>query len=200
MTTSANSRQSEHPISPIFLERWSPRAFTGEDIPEAEMLTILDAARWAPSSYNVQPWRFLYARRGTPNFARFLNILNEFNRGWAHTASAILIIASKKTSMAPGATQALPNATHSLDTGAAWGYLALQASLSGWQAHGLGGIDRELARRELKIPDDYTVEAGAVIGRPGDKSVLPASLQGGEMPSPRLPLVQVAFEGDFVGK
>ncbi|QEI08169.1 nitroreductase family protein [Pigmentiphaga aceris] len=200
MTTSANSRQSEHPISPIFLERWSPRAFTGENIPEAELLTILDAARWAPSSYNFQPWRFLYARRGTPNFERYLAILNEFNRGWGHTASAILIIASKKTSQAPGAAQATPNLTHSLDTGAAWGYLALQASLSGWHAHGLGGFDRDLARSELNIPDDYTVEAAAVIGRLGDKSLLPEGLQGGETPSPRRPLAQVAFEGNFVGE
>jgi nitroreductase len=200
MTTSANSRQSEHPISPIFLERWSPRAFTGETIPEAEMLTILDAARWAPSSYNFQPWRFLYARRGTANFERYLAILNEWNRSWAHTASAILFIVSKKTSLPPGAVEPVPNATHSLDTGAAWGYLALQASLSGWHAHGLGGIDRDAARRELKIPDDYTVEAGAVIGRLGDKSLLPEKMQGGEAPSPRLPLAQVAFEGDFQGK
>ena len=200
MTTSANSRQSEHPISPIFLERWSPRAFTGENIPEAELLTILDAARWAPSSYNFQPWRFLYARRGTPNFERYLAILNAFNRGWGHTASAILIIASKKTSQAPGAPAPTPNFTHSFDTGAAWGYLALQASLSGWHAHGLGGIDRNLARRELKIPDDYTIEAGAVIGRLGDASLLPEGLRGGEVPSPRLPLAQVSFDGDFVGE
>jgi len=200
MTTQANTRQAEHPISDIFLHRWSPRAYSGEDMPQADLLTILEAARWAPSSYNFQPWRFLYARRGTPQWERFLGILNEFNRGWAHTASAIIIIVSKDTSLPPGATAEVPNFTHSFDTGAAWGYLALQASLSGWHAHGLGGIDREKARTELGIPAGYTVEAGAVIGRLGDKSVLPEGLRDRDLPSPRLPLSQVAFEGDFQGK
>ncbi len=200
MTTQANSRQAEHPISDIFLHRWSPRAFTGETISQDELLTIIDAARWAPSSYNVQPWRFLYARRGTPQWDRYLAILNEFNQSWAKSASALLIVVSKDTSVSPSTKTEVPNPTHSFDTGAAWGYLALQASLSGWQAHGMGGIDRDKARRDLGIPDGYTVEAGVAIGRLGDPSTLPEGLRAGEVPSPRLPLAQVAFEGDFVGQ
>ena len=79
MPTSANGRQTRHSIHTMFLERWSPRAFTDEDIPQADLLTILEAARWAPSAFNVQPWRFVYARRGGEAWDRFLSLLIPFN-------------------------------------------------------------------------------------------------------------------------
>jgi nitroreductase len=197
MTTS-NSRSATHPIDAQFLDRWSPRAYNGEAINEETLLTFIEAARWAPSSYNSQPWRFIYARRGTPNWERFLGFLNEFNRGWAQSASAIVIVVSKRTFLPPGAQQEVPSPTHSFDTGAAWGYLALQASLSGWQAHGMAGIERDKIRAELDIPEGYAVEAGIAIGRPGDKSTLPEALQARETPSPRNPLTAIAAEGRFI--
>ncbi len=197
MTTS-NSRLAEHPIDAQFLNRWSPRAYTKETITEAELLTFLEAARWAPSSYNSQPWRFVYARRDTPHWDRFLGFLNEFNRGWAQHAAAILIVLSKRTLLPPGAQAEVPSPTHSFDTGSAWGYLALQASLSGWQAHGMAGIERDKIRAELQIPENYAVEAGIAIGRPGDKSTLPEMLQARETPSPRNPLSAIAAEGRFI--
>lgn len=195
--TSSNSRTAEHPIDRQFLERWSPRAFAQDTIPEASLLTFLEAARWAPSSYNSQPWRFVYARRDTEHWTRFLGFLNEFNRGWAQHAAAILIVLSKRSFTPPGATDEVALASHSFDTGAAWGYFALQASLSGWKAHGLAGIERERIRAELAIPDDYAVEAAIAIGRPGDKSSLPEGLQKRETPSPRNPLSTFAAEGQF---
>lgn len=195
--TTINSRQAEHPISDIFLKRWSPRAFTGEDISQETLLTFLEAARWAPSSYNFQPWRFIYARRGTEHWDRLFAILNEFNRSWAGSASALIIVLSKTGAVPPGKDAEVANVTHSFDAGTAWGYLALQASLSGWQAHGMAGIDREKARVDLGVPAGYAVEAGIAIGRPGDKSILPPALQAREVPSQRQRLEDIAAEGLF---
>jgi nitroreductase len=197
--TAHTPRVSEHDIDPIFLNRWSPRAFTGEDIPEATLLTFLEAARWAPSAYNFQPWRFVYARRGTEHWDRLFGLLNEFNRSWAHSASAVVIVLSRETGLPPGKTEAVPNPTHGFDAGAAWGYLALQASLSGWQAHGLAGFDRERARTELGVPGDFAVQAAVVIGRPGDRASLPEGLQAREAPSHRQPLAELVSEGRFAG-
>lgn len=194
--TSINGRTSSYPIDPLFLERWSPRAFSGEPISEQELLTLFEAARWAPSSYNSQPWRFLYARRSTQHWERFLRLLNAFNQSWAHTASALIVIVSNMLMMRPGSDPVrLP--THSFDAGAAWAMLALQAVRSGWQAHGMAGFDRERAFIELNIPQGYNVEAAIAIGRVGDPSVLPERLQTREYPSHRYSLDELVLEGGF---
>jgi nitroreductase len=195
--SAAESRRSEYPISSHFLERWSPRAFLPEEIPVETLLTLFDAAHWAPSSYNFQPWRFVYARRGGEHWDRLLGILNDFNRGWAASAAALVIVLSKTTAVPPGKDAAVDNVTHSFDAGAAWGYLALQASILGWQAHGMAGIDRGKARLELGVPQDYAVEAAVAIGRPGNKESLPDSLRAREVPSQRQALAELVFEGRF---
>ena len=194
---STNPRIADHPIDPQFTERWSPRAFSGESIPQETLLSFFEAARWAPSAYNSQPWRFLYARRDTPNWERYLGLLNEFNRSWAQHAAALVIVISKTTFVAPGASEESPALWHTFDTGSAWGYLALQASLSGWHTHGMAGFDQDLTRKELNIPEGYAVHAAIAIGKLGDKSTLPDYLQGREVPSPRKPLAELAAEGDF---
>lgn len=194
-----NSRIAGYPIDVQFLNRWSPRAYTEAEISEETVLTFLEAARWAPSSYNAQPWRFVYARRGTPHWERLLGLLNEFNRSWAEKASVLIIVVSRTTFTPPGATAPAPAPTHSFDTGSAWAYMALQASLSGWHAHGMAGFDKEKARSELGIPADFAVEAAVAIGKRGDKSLLPERMQGGETPSQREPLNKLAFEGKFQG-
>ncbi len=194
---SENTRVADHAIEEHFINRWSPRAFTDETIDEATLLTFFEAARWAPSAYNSQPWRFLYARRGTPNWERYLSLLVEFNRGWAQHASAIVIVVSKTTFTPPGASEEKPALWHTFDTGAAWAYLALQASISGWHTHGMAGFDQELTRKELKIPEGYDIHAAVAIGRAGDKSSLPDYLQAREVPSPRQPVSELAAEGDF---
>jgi nitroreductase len=195
--TQANSRTAEHPIDPLFLERWSPRAFTDETISERDLLTLLEAARWAPSSFNSQPWRFLYARRDTAHWPQFLGLLNEYNQSWAKKAAALVILASKTTLLPRGADKEVPSYTHSLDAGAAWANLALQATRSGWAAHGMAGFDVPRTAAELGVPPDYRVEAAIAVGRPGDKSLLPESLRAREQPSDRLALSQLAMEGRF---
>lgn len=194
---SNKKRVATHAIDPQFIERWSPRAFTGEDIPEATLLGFIEAARWAPSAYNAQPWRFLYARRDSADWQRYLSLLIEANRGWAQHASALLVIVSKTTFVPPGKSEEQPAASHAFDTGAAWGFFALQAHLAGWHTHAMSGFDKELARRELKIPAGYEVHAMVAVGKRGDAASLPEALQARETPSPRLALEAIAAQGDF---
>ncbi len=198
MTTVAN-RTADHEIHPIFLERWSPRAFTGEAISETELMRIFEAARWAPSSYNSQPWRFVYARRDTPHWEPMLSLLNDFNRSWAKEAAVVLVVASNSVMLPPGAEKAIPSHSHSFDAGAAWGYLALEATRLGWHAHGMVGFDISRAFAELNFPEGYRVEAAVAIGRKGDPSILPDGIRAREMPSPRKPLSETVFEGTFKG-
>jgi nitroreductase len=195
--TSANSRTADHPIDPLFLERWSPRAFTGEAISVQDLMTLFEAARWAPSSYNSQPWRFLYARRDTEQWPQFFGLLNAFNQSWAKNAAVLIILVSKSTLLPSGSLKEVPSHTHSLDAGAAWGNLALQAARSGWAAHGMAGFDVARAASELAVPSDHRVEAAIAIGRIGDKSILPETLRAREQPSGRLPLSQLVKEGGF---
>src|SRR6185437_4599989 len=120
-------RHSQHDINPLLLHRWSPRAMSGEEISDTELMRLFEAARWAPSSYNAQPWRFLFAERQTPHWATFLNLLVEANQTWARQAAALIVIVARKTFERDDK----PSVTHALDCGAAWGYLALQGSLQG---------------------------------------------------------------------
>lgn len=190
-------RQPQHAIDPQFTQRWSPRAFTGEPIEEAMLLRFLEAARWAPSGFNAQPWRFIYGRKGTPAWTPIFDALSPYNQSWAQRASALLLVLSRTVWRAPGKDAAAPNLTHAFDAGAAWAYLALQATLAGWHAHGIGGFDRDQARASLGVPDDYQLHAVIAIGRRADKSVLPEALQPREQPNDRLPLSQLVAEGRF---
>ena len=164
MTTS-NGRTADYPIDPIFLDRWSPRSFTAEPIPDADLATLFEAARWAPSSSNQQPWRFLYAKRDTPDWALFFDPLADGNKAWAKDTSALIAIVSKRKIAAKGDRPERENYNHSFDTGAAWAYLALQASLLGWHAHAMGGFDVARAIADLAVPDDYRMEAMVAVGR-----------------------------------
>jgi nitroreductase len=195
--TTANHRTADHAVNPIFLERWSPRAFTPDAISEAELQTFFEAARWAPSSYNSQPWRFVYARRGTAHWDRLLGLLNPFNQSWAQHAAALVIVVSRQAMAVPGKAEEIPSYSHSFDAGAAWAQFALQATFSGWQAHGMTGFDQDRAMTELNVPTGYRVEAAVAIGKPGDKSQLPEALQARETPSQRNSLSASVFEGSF---
>lgn len=190
-------RVADYAIHEQFINRWSPRAFDGSPIEEQTLLSFFEAARWAPSAYNSQPWRFLYARRDTPNWERFLGLLNEFNRNWAQHASALVIVISKTTFVAPGASEESPALWHTFDAGSAWGYFALQASIDGWHTHGMAGFDQDLTRKELNIPEGYALHAAVAVGKLGDKATLPEYLQAREAPSPRKPVSQIAAEGGF---
>ena len=193
MVDGSESRKADHPVDELFLDRWSPRAMSHEGVSEEDLLTLLEAARWAPSSYNNQPWRILYARRDTDHWPTFFGLLVEGNQAWAADAAALLLFVSKETFDFNGK----PYPTHSFDTGAAWENLALQATLKGMVAHGMQGFDYERARSELNIPEGFRVEAMAAVGRPGDPQRLPERLRAREAPSDRKPLGQTTCEGPF---
>ena len=186
-------RIPEHPVDALFPDRWSPRAMSGESIPESELMSLFEAARWAPSSNNNQPWRMLYARRDTPHWPLFLSLLVDANRVWAQHAAALLVFISKTTFDHNGKA----SVTHSFDTGAAWENLALQGWRKGYVVHGMQGFSYARAKTELNIPDGFAVEAMVAIGKPGKREDLPEDLQKREQPNSRKPLAEIICEGPF---
>lgn len=191
-----NNRTTEYPIDDRFIMRYSPRAMSGERIATEELMTLFESARWAPSSYNEQPWRFIYAIRETPDFARLFSFLVDFNKEWCAMSAALVVVISKKTFEHTGKE----NVNHSSDTGAAWENLALQAQCMNLVAHGMNGFNYDRAKKELDIPDDYAVEMMIAIGRHGNIEDLPEKLREGEKPSQRKNLEEIIFEGKFIGK
>ena len=186
-------RKPDHEISPLFVNRWSPRAMTGEEITREELMRMLEAARWAMSSFNNQSWRFLYAFRNTTHWEKFFGLLGQSNQAWCKNAAALIVVVSKRTFDHNGK----PARTHTYDTGAAWYSFALQGVMMGLVVHGMQGFDYDKAALELGVTDEYQVEAMAAVGRPGNKEDLPPALQERESPSQRKKVEEFAFEGGF---
>jgi len=193
--TEPNPRQPDHAIEPLFVERWSPRAFTGEAVPEPELLRMLEAARWSPSSYNSQPWRFVYALRDTPDWQTFFDLILPGNQKWVKDTGAILFLASSEKMKVGDALK--PSASHSFDAGAAWQSLALQATQQGWHAHAMGGFDRERAPEVLRLPADHQIEAAIAIGRKTPHDSLTEEERERGKPNGRRPVTDFAFQGGF---
>jgi nitroreductase len=193
MMKGSEKRRADNPIAELFLDRWSPRAMSGEPIAQKELMILFEAARWAPSSFNNQPWRIVYARRDSEHWPLFSSLLVESNRIWANKAAALLVFISKKIFDHNGK----PARTHSFDTGAAWENLALQGTLRGYVVHGMQGFDYDRAMSALEIPDEYQVEAMVAVGKPGAPESLPEKLQEIETPNDRRPLAQTICEGPF---
>ncbi|MDI7775973.1 nitroreductase family protein [Asticcacaulis sp. EMRT-3] len=187
-------RHSDLPVQPQFLERWSPRAFLDKPVSERELLTVLEAARFAPSASNLQPWRFIYGLKGEPEFATLLSLLVPFNEGWAKDAAALVFLTSITSFDGER-----PVPTGSFDTGAAWMSLALQAHSQGLITHGMYGIDFEKAPLVLGLPDNVRIEAAVAIGYRGDPQSLPEGLRERELPSDRQPLSSLVFKGHYGG-
>lgn len=186
-------RDTLHNVKDVILGRWSPRAMTGETLSENELMTLFDAARWAPSAYNEQPWRFIYANRETPEWETLNSLLVEFNQGWCATASTLVVVCSTSTFK----LNDKPNPTHSFDTGAAWMALALQGAAMGLVVHGMSGFDYEKARTDLNIPDNVTIEAMFAIGKPATKETLEGKLLEMENPSDRMQLENIIMHGTY---
>ncbi|MFO7568975.1 MAG: nitroreductase family protein, partial [Smithellaceae bacterium] len=156
-------------------------------------MALFEAARFAPSSNNNQPWRFIYAHRTSPAWGNFFSLLNEGNRIWAKNAATLIVVVSKKTF-----DSGKPARTHSYDAGAAWVSFALMGSLKGFVVHGMQGFDYDRAKTVLGVPDDHQVEAMIAVGRPGKKEDLPDFLQDREFPSSRKETDRIVAEGAFL--
>ncbi len=189
------TRQSELPVDPLFIGRWSPRAFSGEAIPDRDLYTAFEAARWAPSSLNAQPWRFVFARRGQPRFDDFLALLAERNQQWAHKAAVIVFFVSDTQIAYKDRVALSPN--HAFDTGAAWANFAHQLHLLGYASRAIGGFDRALAPETLGVPSGFHVHAAAAAGKPAEALTLPEAFREKEVPSLRKPLSELVFDGVF---
>lgn len=167
-------------VEDIFLRRWSPRAFADKDVSSADLTKVFEAARWAASSYNEQPWRFFVGRRGDATYQKIFDSLVEFNQGWAKSAPVLILsVASKKF-----AHNGSPNQYAIHDTGAATANLALQATALGLHAHSMAGFDHGKARKAFNVPEDFDIGAVTALGYFGDSATLPDQLRTTEE-SPR---------------
>ena len=191
----APPRRADHPIADQFLTRWSPRAFSTDAMSGADVLSLLEAARWAPSSSNFQPWRFVWGLRGEAAFDGIAASLVPFNLGWAGKAAALIVVASKTTVAKDDAE--VPNDYHAFDAGAGWAQLALQAHLNGFFAHGMAGFDHAVLATNVALPDNHVFHAVVAVGRLGDPDSLPEMLKSREHPNDRVALSALAHHGRF---
>ena len=186
-------RKSTHPIQPFFLTRTSSRAFSEERLSEDELMSLFEAARWAPSSYNNQPWRFLFARQGDEAWPLFFDALVDFNKKWTANADTLIVAFSRDNFLHNNK----PSRTAPFDTGAAWMSLAIEAHLKGFVAHGMEGFNYDLIKKNLQIPDGYTVHAMIAVGKPGPIEKLPEEIRKQEVPSDRRALNEMVLHGVF---
>ncbi|MRH41275.1 nitroreductase family protein [Aquibacillus halophilus] len=183
-TGSTQVRQPDYDIDAIYLERWSPRSFLEKEVPEDLLMSLFEAARWAPSSMNNQPWRFIIARSKDER-EKFHSFIMKGNRKWCEKAPVLALIISEK------------KGPHAFDTGAAWGFLSLQAIRNGLITHPMGGFDKDQAREVLNIPEEFAIHAVVAIGYQGDKEALPEDIQEKEKISDRRPVEESIYEGTF---
>lgn len=177
-------------VDETMLRRWSPRAFANRAVSMADMKKMFEAARWAASSFNEQPWRFLVGHKGDPTYRKIFESLVEFNQAWAGNAPVLMVSVGKKTFSQNGH----PNHYALHDTGAATANLALQATALGLHTHSMGGFDRDKIRAAFEIPTDYEIGAVTAIGYLGNADTLPDSLKTVETsPRSRKPLHEFVF-------
>ena len=183
----------DHPVHDLIKERHSPRCFSGREVDAKTLASLFEAARWAPSSFNEQPWRFVIARReDKENFERILDLLSPGNQGWAQTARVLGISIAKKTFTRNGK----PNRHALHDVGLASAMMAAQATAHGIGMHMMAGFDRERAQSELGIPEDFDPVAAFALGYPEEPENLPDSeRERVEKPRTRKPLDELLFGG-----
>jgi nitroreductase len=181
-------------LHPLIRERWSPRAFRDGGVPVDDLKTLLEAARWAPSSANEQPWRFIVARKEDPEtFGRVLGSLVEFNQEWAKHAPVLMLAVAKKTS-----ANGKENKWARHDIGLSLGSLVFQAMALGLHVHMMAGFNPDAAREAFAIPEDHEVCTAIAIGYLGDPNTLPEKLRERELATrTRKTLEEIAFAGQW---
>lgn len=186
-------RKSDAPIHPLLLNRWSPRSILDEPLPQEVIDSLFEAARFAPSCYNEQPWCFLYGKKGTPHWKLFFDLLVPFNQAWCEKAPILGAVLGRTHFEKNGK----PSITFAFDTGAAWENLCLEGTSRGLVVHGMGGFNYEGAAQVLKVPSTHQVLAMFAIGKKGPKELLPADLQAKEIPGDRKKRGEFVKEGTF---
>ena len=186
---------TKYQIHELLSQRWSPRAFCNKSVEPEKLLSLLEAARWAPSSNNEQPWRFIMATRDNPaEFEKVLSCLMEGNVAWAKRAYALILSVAQVKSDRSG--QANRHAFH--DVGSATENLAIQATVLGLVVHPMAGIYPQKARELFEIPEEFEVVAALAVGYPADASTLEPKLRERELaPRQRKPLEELVFTGHW---
>jgi len=186
---------TDYPIQPALADRWSPYGFTDRPVTEADLLSLFEAARWAASSYNEQPWNYLVATRENPReFARLLACLVEANKAWAETAP-VLVLGVVSLRFAKN-NQDNRAAVH--DLGLAAGNLSVEATARGLSVHQMIGILPGKAREAYQIPEHYEAWTAMAIGYKADPATLPAALKERDLaPRQRKPLAEFVFTGQW---
>jgi len=183
-----NSRTPDWDIDSMFTDRWSPRAFASDLLSEREIQTLFEAARWAPSCFNEQPWRFVYATEPEER-AKLVSCLVAKNQLWAGRAPLLMFILARRNFQKTGKE----NRHAPYDAGAAWMALALQARKLGLYAHAMAGFNQEKAYEVLGASrEEYLVMAAIAVGRKTEDSGLPDDLRAMENPNSRKPHAEVA--------
>jgi len=187
--------QTGDPIHQLITHRWSPRIFENRPVEPEKLRSLFEAARWAASSYNAQPWSFIVGTKDDPtNYQRVLDCFVEFNQGWAKSAP---VLALSVATMKFGHNNQ-PNGHAFHDVGQAAATLQIQAEELGLSVHQMAGIVPEKAREIFKIPAGYEVVAGFAIGYAGDPENLPEQLRGQEVaPRERKALHSFVFTGEW---
>lgn len=186
---------TQFPIHELLAQRWSPRAYDERPVEPEKLASLFEAARWAPSSNNEQPWRFIVAeKREELQWNRLFACLVEGNRKWSQPAPVLILSLASLNFEDEGK----PNRHALHDTGLAVENLALQAAAVGLAAHQMAGFDTEKARIDLKIPAGYEPVAIIAIGYPGDPNVLADHLKQREVaPRTRRPITEFVFSGEW---
>lgn len=187
--------ETNHPVIEPVKQRWSPRAFAERPVAPDTLRRLLEAARWAPSSFNEQPWRFIIATKDDPDaYQRLYHCLKENNQRWAGNAPVLLLSLAKTTFT----RNDKPNRHAWHDVGLAMGNLLAQATAEGLFVHQMAGIDRDKTRETYNVPDDFDVIAAAAIGYGGDPDILDDKLKERELKArQRRPLSETVFDGAF---
>jgi nitroreductase len=189
-----NPAAADHPIHDLIRHRWSPRAFADKPVLHEVLRSLFEAARWAPSSNNEQPWAFLVATKDDPAYPKLLSTLVEFNQLWAKNAPVLAIAVSKLSFARNGH----PNRNAFYDTGAAVAHLTTEASARGLFIHQMAGFDPQKAKELFSIPADWEAIAAFVIGYPGDPQSLPDTLRDRELAQrSRKPLSEFVMSGTW---
>lgn len=189
-----NARIPEYEIMPEILARWSRRAMSDEPLERDDLMKLFEAARWAPSSYNGQPWRYIYAFRGSTAWAKMYDLLDDLNRQWCDKAGALIILVSRTQFE----LNENPDISFALNAGASWENLALQGTSMGLAVRGMQDFDYHKAVDSFSIPPVYKVQMMIAVGHPGDPSNLPDRLQEREGPTQRKAISEIAFENEFL--
>ncbi len=168
---------TDHPVCELVRERWSPRAFADEALAQEDLDSLLEAARWAPSSRNSQPWRFIAARREQEAaFSRILGSLVEWNRGWAGGAAALLVACAEVRD-----EEGRPLTHAWYDTGQAVAWLTVEATARGLAVHQMGGFSPDAVRLAFALPEGLDPVTVIALGHPGDPGFLPGEYREAEV-------------------